>query len=137
LLIAESGAAGGYLYTVQEGGPSCTFEVGDQERPNGLDDVVRLTLALEQDEDDRSDYPRVNSRKPPRCAVDDNVWTTENGDRYYVLLLGHQVREGYAITGVAFLRIEGVDSLSIPWEISASLSRTLLDLGDVSMIYAA
>jgi hypothetical protein len=137
LLISEIGATGGYLFTVQEAGPVCSFEVGVQERPSGLDEVVRLSLALEQDEDDLSEYGSINSINPPRYADDDNVWTTEDGERYFVLQLGHQVREGYAITGVALLRIGGDEPQRIPWELSATLSRTLLDLGDVSMIYAA
>ena len=40
LLVAESGAVGGYLYTVQEGEAGSAFEVGEQERPPGMDDVV-------------------------------------------------------------------------------------------------
>ncbi|MBN1655540.1 MAG: serine/threonine protein kinase [Deltaproteobacteria bacterium] len=138
LLVEQSGAAGGYLYAVQDEGATRVYEISDQAPPPGLDDVVRLSLAFEQDEsDDDSEDASIARINPSQIAIQDGIWTAENADRYYILILGHQVRDGYAITAVAALRLPTGKAIKVPWDIAASVSRTLLDSGDVSVIFAA
>jgi Protein kinase domain/AAA ATPase domain len=128
LLLRRSGAEEGSLYWHREGGRELVATIGDGTADPGLahflDDFVQSQL---QDKDMNTCSQETDVAD---TGMTSNLWMAEDGAQHHTVLLSHQTPQGFAITGVAILRATQV-KFTHPTALASSLSRALLDAGDV------
>jgi hypothetical protein len=61
-------------------------------------------------------------------------WIGFRGEKYHPLLIAHQTREGFAITGMAVLLVDPTRRFVFPSETVAAISKSLLEMGDVQVV---
>jgi hypothetical protein len=64
-------------------------------------------------------------------------WPGVGTERYVPMALGHDSKTGFAITGIAVLRVSEGATFRTPDELLNALSRALFDAGDVATAVAA
>jgi tetratricopeptide (TPR) repeat protein len=127
VLVAHCGAAGGFLYVLQSGGPILRAQLGDKQPPAELDTQVARHVAAELtavDEATATVAPdAVTSRELER-------WSTADGTQLVPMVLAHESAEGFVITGVAALLPSADGVFQSPEALLRILSRALLEAGD-------
>ncbi len=127
-LIAEQcGASHGFLYLMQKQGPVLCAQLGQGPSPLEMDAMVKDYFATEMAD---TGHTTKTSERGDATAGTRTDWTSYEGTKYRRVLLGHQEREGYAITGMAVLASDSADRHRTPARLIASLSRSALKLGD-------
>ena len=136
LLVKRSRSLGGFLFTLVDQLPQVTSTLDDRELPERIE---RMVLEYLQDE------MRAHGVTETLTATqlgDDHVdmtadWTSDAGALYRPIMLSHSADEGYAIVGVAVLRVDAKNTFVPPLELASDLSRFVYDQGDVSAFIAA
>jgi tetratricopeptide (TPR) repeat protein len=135
MLIRQSSALSGYLYTIQKSGPVLVAKSGDVNNPDAaLAEMVRDYLSAELDYTEQATITRTEQET---ITDVDTSWIIGKDEEYFPLLLSSRMPEGVAIAGLALLRKKPGEALRIPYETALVLSKTLLEVGDVVIRYAA
>lgn len=127
----QSGASAGLLYTNSDSGLICTASFGELEPSPELDRWAREYF--ERELEDEADDTAAFSEPPDEDAPDARF--TEEGQRLVPVLLSHQAKRGFAITGVALLITDADTHFTYPSRIAAELSRSVASAGDVEEAY--
>jgi hypothetical protein len=134
LLLRRSGAVEGLLFWHREGGRELVAKVGENAGAEGmtrfLDEFVQSQL-LDQDMNTCSQETEL-----VESGMTTHLWVAADGTRHHAVLLSHQTPDGFAITGLAILRANAETKFESPTALAASLSRALLDAGDVVPVLA-
>ncbi len=134
ILVEQSGAWGGFLYTIQRDGPSLSATSGEQPTPADLDPMVERYLSAEIEAGEEVTMTSYDRETPADMKSD---WSGYGGGLLRPLLLNHNTDHGQAITGIAVLVLEPGREFRFPGEAIASVSKSLLDAGDVATVYTA
>ena len=130
LLMRRSGATAGQLYWHRESGRELVAQVGehapDASLTQFLNDYVQGHIQ-DQEMNTRSDETVLDESD----STSNNTWVDRDGVQHHVVMLSHQTPQGFAITGLAVLRMPDRAKFESPTTLAASLSRALLDAGDV------
>jgi hypothetical protein len=126
ILLKQSGASNGFLFTLTENGPELVAKVGECERPERMAAFAREYLNAElRDQDVRTSSMMLDSAP----AV--SGMTGSQGERFRPVLLSHPVQGGFAITGVAIAVLLPGVRFAFPGPTATQLSRILHESGDV------
>jgi hypothetical protein len=126
LLVRRSGALDGQLYWHRESGRVLVAQLGDYRPEPSLTQF--LNDYIEGHVQDQEMSTRSGETVIGESA---NSWTDREGGQHHVVMLSHQTPQGFAITGLAVLRAPVGARFEPPTTLAASLSRALLDAGDV------
>jgi tetratricopeptide (TPR) repeat protein len=134
LLLKESGASGGLLYTLQASGPVLAARTGDQRPPDRIDDFVVDFLSAELRDINEVTVTEVDIADR---SSGERGWKG-GGDVWFMpYILGHPCEAGFTITAVLVLCEDGAKPLQVPYELLRVMSRSLWDAGDVVTAIAA
>jgi hypothetical protein len=129
LLLRRSHAVDGQLYWQRDSGRELVAQIGehspDPSLARFLDDYVSSHVQ-EQELNTCSGETDVGDTGMPSSS-----WVAGDGAQHHAVLLSHQSPQGFAITGLAILRAPSGVSFEHPTSLASSLSRALLDAGDV------
>jgi hypothetical protein len=131
MLVKQSNSLGGFLYTIQKEGPVLSAHSGDVPPPYGIERSARerLEAELERSEDNTADEDDAEF-----SLIGTTEWTGLQDDTYHPVVLGHNTQEGYAITGMAVLRLDLSRKFKFPAETVVAISKAFLGHGDVPMV---
>jgi hypothetical protein len=130
LLLRRSGAEIGYLYLIGDHGPELVAKTGPNEPPLGLPSVVSEFIDSELHERELSTRSMENEDVPAK----NSLWPSAQGEQHQLVLLSHQMPEGFAVSGVAALVVKAGSVFSHPGSLASHLSRLVFDAGDVTPI---
>jgi hypothetical protein len=133
MLIKQSGATFGYLYTIQDKIPVLSAQHGDAPPPDGLDEIVRAYISSEIED---ANEAMITGGDNDGCFEGAANWNEYCDGSCRPLLLSHYTEDGFAITGLAVLFRDTYPkiSLNIPWKISTIVSKSLLNAGDATIL---
>ena len=134
MFVERSGCLGGFLYTMQKGGPTLTARNGHQNPPPDMDSLVAGYLDTELREGDDVTVATAEATQNSKAI---ETWRGPNGERYFPLTLGHNSSIGFLITGVVVLCLDPLNKLNFPAQLLPLVSKSLLDAGDVVTSIAA
>jgi hypothetical protein len=133
LLLRRSGTTAGFLFLIGDHGPELVAQAGPNEPPLGLPSLV--SEFIDRELQDRELNTR--SLEAEETSASNSIGPTEDRDTHHQLvLLSHQMSEGFAVTGVAALVIEPGATFVHPGSLASHLSRLTFDAGDVTPILA-
>jgi hypothetical protein len=134
LLIGLTNSVGGFLYTIQEDGPKLTASDGKINPPPDMDMLVEDRFSDEIE--GKSDMTQFSTEEEASsvCTVD---FATQLGQDYRSVILGHNMPQGFAITGIAVLITNPKKTFKYPAETIHVFSKALLESGGVATVYAA
>jgi hypothetical protein len=131
ILLDHSQASEGFLYTLGDDGPELVARIGTIDVPATLLGSVRELIEAEQRDQDQSTAALpaepIESASVPLTTSE---LTGAHGERYRLVLLGHQVSGAFAITGVAAAVAKPGKPFVYPSSVAAELSRIILESGD-------
>ncbi|HKP61104.1 MAG TPA: protein kinase [Polyangiales bacterium] len=127
LLIRRSGASAGFLYLIGDHGPELVAQGGPNEPPLGLPGIVSEFI-------DRELHDREMNTRSLEAEEAPSTWPVEEREAHHLVLLSHQMSEGFAVTGCAALVIEPGAPFVHPGSLASHLSRLTFDAGDVTPI---
>jgi tRNA A-37 threonylcarbamoyl transferase component Bud32/tetratricopeptide (TPR) repeat protein len=146
LLVARSGALGGFLYAIEPTGPVLTAQAGLEEPPSGLSSAVaeHLRLDIEEADTTASDAQTAVEMVPPgghSTAMPTNSFAAfagiaGEGRELRPCIVGHVAKQRFEITGLAILVIDPTKPFVAPADVASHLSRSWFDSGDVTSITA-
>ncbi len=134
MFVERSGCLGGFLYTMQEDGPTLSARNGHQNPPPEMDSLVADHLDAELREVDDVTVATAEATQNSKAV---ETWRGPNGERYFPLTLGHNSDLGFLITGVVILCLDPLNKLNFPAQLLPLVSKSLLDAGDVVTSIAA
>jgi tetratricopeptide (TPR) repeat protein len=126
ILLRNTGAADGYLYTMAEQGPELVAQLGAGEPPSNMDGAVREYLDVELRDQDVETATLAGEPSGTQASE----WNGPRGERFRLVLLTHQTRDGYAITGVAVAVVRPGKNFAYPGATATQLSRLLHETGE-------
>jgi serine/threonine-protein kinase len=126
ILLRNTGAADGFLYTMGEQGPVLAAQLGAGEPPINMDGAVREYLDVELRDQDVETATLAGEPSGTQASE----WNGPRGERFRLVLLTHQTREGYAITGVAVALVKPGRNFAYPGATATQLSRLLQETGE-------
>jgi tetratricopeptide (TPR) repeat protein len=130
ILLRQSGATDGFLYTLGERGPELVAQLGACEAPSDLATTVRDYLDVELRDQDVQTATLAGDEEEATGALATEC-SGVHGERFRLVLLTHEAPEGYAVTGVAVVLVRPGKQFAYPGPTATQLSRVLLDAGDV------
>ncbi len=133
LLVKQGNCSGGFLYTVQKKGLVLSARDGESAPSAEVETIVQRHLLAELD---GADDTTITGVDPEALSGSGFEWMKQEGERYRAVLLGHETREGFAITGVAVLLLEQDELFNFPGKVVTAVSKALLDAGDVVRVCA-
>ncbi len=133
LLLSKSGAAGGYLYTMQSEGPELSAQSGETLPTLELEHLVRDFLSREIEATDVT-ATGAPSDIGPLAAI---RWSLDHGKQFRPLLLSHYANNGFVVTGLAVVNVSSEGAVIFPGKLLAAISRSLFEAGDVATVYAS
>jgi len=128
LLLRRSGCESGYLYLIGDHGPELVAQAGPTEPPLGLPSIVSEFVDAELHERELATRSLENEDVP----ANNSLWPNANGDQHQLVLLSHQMSEGFAVSGVAALVVRAGAPFTHPGSLASHLSRLVFDAGDVT-----
>lgn len=131
ILVRNSGAAAGALFTNGEQGLTLSAHIGDFE---SMDRVEGLARDFFQTETGRNDVTQSLSG-PAEAAPAGHSANDGRAQRHVPVLLSHESAEGVALTGVVMLIPRQNSRLILSGPFARELSQLLLDVGDAKAIY--
>jgi tetratricopeptide (TPR) repeat protein len=134
LLLKESGAEGGLLYTLQKSGPVLAAQAGQRRPPARIDAFVVDYLSAELEDVCEVTVTEVDIADQP---LEERCWRGPDGHRFIPCILAHQSDTSYTITGVLVLCEDVRKKLKMPYGLIQALSWSLRDAGDVVTAIAA
>ncbi len=130
LLLHTSGTRAGYLYLIGDHGPELAAQLGAGDPPLGLPTVVSEFIDGELQDRELS----TRSLEDEEAPSPNSIFPLERGAQHRLVLLSHQMPEGFAVTGVAALVVEPSAGYTHPGSLASHLSRLMFDAGDVTPI---
>jgi hypothetical protein len=130
LLLRRSGAEAGYLYLIGDHGPELVAQAGPTEPPLGLPAIIGEFVDAELHERDLM----TRSLEAEDVPAPNSLWPSARGEHHQLVLLSHQMSEGFAVTGVAALVVKPGSPFVHPGSLASHLSRLVFDAGDVTPI---
>ncbi len=127
LLLRASGAEGGFLYLLGDQGPELAAQVGPNEPSLGLPSVVSEFIDGERQDRELTTRSLEHDTTP-------SFLSDERGMQHRLVLLSHQMPDGFAVTGVAALVLPPGAPFTHPGALASQLSRLTFDAGDVTPI---
>ncbi len=137
LLVARSGALGGFLFAIESTGPMLVAQSGLDEPPTGL--TLAVAEHLRTDLHDAVDTTDVASdvsadQDGAESPVNAFAWLASAGRALRPTMLGHRSARGYEITGLAVLVVDPSTPFIEPSDVAAHISRAWFDLGEVGSL---
>jgi hypothetical protein len=129
ILVRQSGASGGFMFSLGATGPECLGAVGGMTLPDSITLRVGRYLAHHTEE-----APTTSTDSQDEDASDAIDWQDEDGREFRPVLLSHNPGGGVAVTGLAVLVLGKAAEFRYPAEIAAAISRFYADAGDTSMM---
>jgi hypothetical protein len=130
LLLRRSGTDAGYLYLIGDHGPELVAQVGANEPPLGLPSVVSEFIDSELHEREVA----TRSLEAEDVPAKNSLWPSGKDEQHQLVLLSHQMSEGFAVSGVAALVVKQGVAFAHPGSLASHLSRLMFDAGDVTPI---
>ncbi len=134
LLVEQSNAGGGFLYTVRKEGLVLAANYDDRVPPKGCDEMARQLLDSEINEKMETTTTVHGPRVDLEPSDDNTERSTSQKEQYRPVFLGHYGDDGYVITAVAVLVVNTARLRPFPHELVASISKFLLDSGDTEAV---
>lgn len=134
LLSKSSNSSGGFLYTIKEGAPVLSANSCIYKPTKKLETTVRSYLSSEIAISSDNTVASSDSGSSSSAILD---WTNEEGAVFHPLLLAHNSNEGFVLAGVAVLLVNPNRLFRFPGEEVVSVSRSLVETGDVEPIVTA
>jgi hypothetical protein len=138
LLIARSGAEGGYLYAVEGNGPVLVAQTSIEEPPASLAEVVDSYLRREVGEIETTGAETVASTSiaPSRMTAHHTTFRelAGEGKQLRPVLIAHHNKGQFDVTGLAVLLAHADKKFSDPSDLATHLSSIWFDAGDVMSI---
>jgi hypothetical protein len=122
-LVKSASCSGGLLYGLGPEGPRLVAQNGELEVTPEVAELARRRLLAEASED----LTTADEEQETPQEGSDN-WVGPQGDKYYPLVLGHTTPEGFAVAGLAVLRVNSDNRFEYPSELIASVSKVLFSL---------
>jgi hypothetical protein len=136
LLVKQSNCLGGYLYTIQNDGPSLSAQLGDSAPFAGLDALVQECLSAEIE--GTNDMTMASAASEIVSSVTERTdWSGQQGENYHPVVIGHRTPKGFAVAGLAVLLVDPSKTYIFPGKIVAAISKSLVDAGDITAAYSA
>jgi hypothetical protein len=129
LLAEHSGAIGGYLFEIRDGGPSWVASLGVHEPEAAVFAMVREYVMAEVHAGDASTGASELSVK--------SDWNAFSETLYRPVLLSHYTEAGHMICGVALLVVAQDRAFMYPGEVATQISRVLQESGDMAGLIVA
>jgi hypothetical protein len=129
ILVKQSGAAAGFMFTFGATAPECVGAVGGATLPDSIAQRVRRYLVHHTE-----DAPTTSTDSQDESPSDSIDWRDEEGREYRPVLLSHNPGGGMAVTGLALLVLGNAAEFRYPAEIAAAISRFYAEAGDTSML---
>jgi hypothetical protein len=130
MLAEQSNSIGGFLYVMREDGPVYTAQIGNPTLLPDMDALVRERVQAEIDSNSDVTTSDVGMNTADARTMD---WTGQRGEKYRSVLLGHYVKEGFVITGLAVMLLDPSKPFDYPSEVISAMSESLLDAGDTKL----
>jgi serine/threonine-protein kinase len=125
-LAQAVGATDGYLLLVTSGGLASASQLGARELPADVRALAEEYLTEQCREAD------TTTDGEGSASLANGSWCTEQGEAYRPVLVAHSTPAGLVVTGVAILVFDGGMRFSVPAEIAAEVSLSLVQAGDAS-----
>jgi hypothetical protein len=128
MLLQQSAAGSGHLFILGQSGLECSATIGEP----GPSDT--LLSRIDQYVDSQIAGADITST-PSQCEESEaEEWKTEDGRRYRLVLLSHNVERNLTVTGVAVLAVTNPRAFTYPAQIASAISRVLAYGGDTSLL---
>jgi hypothetical protein len=127
LILRESGAQAGFLFSLTPLGIECAASIGAQDPPAWLAERVREYLEAERGD---GETVSTDSETDPSRSV----WAEQSGKQYRPVLLNHHSEEGVVVTGLAAVAMPKTGEFIYPADVASAISRHLAQSGDTSML---
>ncbi len=140
LLVARSGAQGGFLFAIEPSGPVIVAQVGLDEPPSGL--TLAVAEHLRADVDDKtttaSDFEldSASTKKAVLSSLELFAKIAADGRKLHPTMIAHRSKRRYEVTGLAVLVVDSKKPFVDPADVAAHLSRAWFDSGEVTSITA-
>jgi hypothetical protein len=140
LLVARSGAVGGFLFAIEASGPVLVAQVGLEEPPPGL--TVAVGEHLRADVDDYatvvSDGAATLSGTSGPISASLSTFATLAGDgrQLHPVLISHRSKQRFEVTGMAVMIASNDRPYVDPTDVAGHVSRAWFDSGDVTSVTA-
>jgi hypothetical protein len=129
LLVEHSGAIGGYLFQMRDGGPGWVASLSVHEPEGALFGMVSEYVLAEIHAGDESTGASDVSVKTDSNAFSETL--------YRPVLLSHYAEAGHTICGVALLVVTQDCAYIYPGQVATQISRVLQESGDVTGVVVA
>jgi hypothetical protein len=130
MVMDQCGATAGVLYLVGAHGPFAAAS-------SGKADEVLGTLALEYLMNETGDLSTTGEGSSITTGESQADWTGAEGEKYRPVLLTHEGRDGFLITGVAVVATAPESPFTYPSRVANEVSRHLQRMGDVTGMVVA
>jgi hypothetical protein len=134
ILVKHSNSNGGFLFTMRGNGPTLVAEMGEEGCSDRINNMVKEYIAAEINTD--GDVTKTNVESEASAAFS-TLWADRQGIVFQPLLLGHNTGRGFAITGVAVLRLNPEKMFEYPASLVVTLSHYLFDSENVLPMYTS
>jgi hypothetical protein len=130
MVMDQCGASAGVLYLVGAHGPFAAAS-------HGKADEVLGALALEYLMSEVADLETTGEGSAITTGESQTDWTGAEGEKYRPILLTHESKDGFLITGVAVVATAPESPFSYPSRVANEVSRHLQRMGDVTGMVVA
>ena len=132
LLAQQSGAIGGLLYENQETGLVLCGSAGGIEPDSEIESLAREYF---QSEGDEHEVTRSVIHSDSVLSTGSEWKVSHGAHRFVPVLLGHQSKQGFALTGLALLAVQPEGQFVYPNRFAEELSRIVLEAGDATAFF--
>ena len=138
LMVARSGALGGFLYAVEGSGPILMAQTELEEPPSGLSLVVAEYLRRKLDDADTTASDTISSSADAPVTSSDTGFDdlAGAGRRMCPTLICHNTNGRFEVTGLAVLLVDLDKPFRAPSDVAVHLSLAWLQAGDVTSVTA-
>jgi hypothetical protein len=130
MVMDQCGASAGVLYLVGAHGPFAAASYGKADETLG-------TLALEYLMSEVTDLETTGEGSAITTGESQADWTGAEGEKYRPILLTHESKDGFLITGVAVVATAPESPFTYPSRVANEVSRHLQRMGDVTGMVVA
>ena len=128
LLLRESGAVAGWLFTPGIDGPECSAAIGESPPSSTL--LTRISIYLAELARDHVHGSNQSPEDDPSLLE----WSDENGRRYRPFLLQDRAEDSWTLIGVALLVPDASAQFEHPDRVGKLVARLWADYGVSSML---
>jgi tetratricopeptide (TPR) repeat protein len=129
LLVEHSGALGGLLFLLSEGGPRLAMCHGDVSPSDNFHPMLYQYLQFDQ-ATNVADLDKSSDTDSKDDEEEKGYWVSPQGERYRRILLGIRQGNNFIVVGMAALRVSPFRTPRVFWDVVGVLSTSLLEAGD-------